>query len=73
VKIPQTVTVDVRGETHAGTYVVSKGMLTVTSPLGSKPPTRIGAAPAKRLAKIILGEIVMEARIRGSSGARGQA
>jgi hypothetical protein len=63
-KPPQIVTVDVKGEVHTGSYTVAKGLLTVTSPLGSKPPVKIGATPARRLAKIILADIVIEARAR---------
>ena len=69
-KPAQTVTVDIKGEVHSGSYTIAKGMLTVSSPLGSKPPVKLGATPARRLAKIILADIVIEARARGLRGAQ---
>jgi hypothetical protein len=65
---PQIVTIDIKGEVHTGTYTVLKGMLTVTSPIGSKPPVKLGAMPARRLAKILLADLVIEERARRRRG-----
>jgi hypothetical protein len=57
----KTVTVTIDGVTHHGAYFVQSSMVNVRSTLGSKT-TQVGGSPPKTIAKLLLSELVREAK-----------
>jgi hypothetical protein len=65
-----SVSVDIDGATHTGSYALKDGWVTVFSAYGSMPAELHQAPPARQLppeqlARLLLGEIVREAKRRG--------
>lgn len=54
------VSVEVDGESHAGTYAISKGMISVRYSRGGSKSTQLGNAAPKMLAEMLLLELVSE-------------
>ena len=57
----EEIRVEIDGKTYSGRVEVSRDLVTVRTPYGSKT-TQIGASPVRSIARILLREIVQAER-----------
>jgi hypothetical protein len=59
--IRHDVATEIDGKRHTGSYVIDRGVITVSNADGSRA-TRLGRADAHHVAKRLLGELVTQKR-----------
>ncbi len=62
----EDITVEVDGKTYSGRVEISRDLVTVSTPYGSKT-TQIGGSPAESIARIMLREFVQAEKQRKDS------
>ncbi len=62
----EDITVEIDGKTYSGRVEVSRDLVTVSTPYGSKT-TQIGGSPAESIARTLLREIVQAEKQRKDS------